>query len=250
MGNSFGPEWGFSLDLDIYLFSFFIKKLRLRVDQIRPQFPDCIAYQKTGGKEKRVRIEFEFKSKNFIPHLKDPRYKKEGCDWIVCWEHNWPAAPKNIQIIELRTYFGLGFNVWIQPVSGEFAEEISEINFNDRWSVSSLAHKGDLVLYYRTYPDQFIKDIFILTSPVEKAKARYKKGIGYFSSIKRVCSLKAPIFLKDLKQHRILQTAGFVRGGMQGSPKATEFWPHLYDLIVNRNISLKKVLSKFAPDKI
>src|SRR4030042_5206297 len=100
----------------VYLFSFFIKKLRLRVDQIRPQFPDCIAYQKVGGKEKRVRIEFEFKSKNFIPHLKDLRYKKEGCDWIVCWEHNWPDAPKNIQIVELRTYFGLGFNVWIQPV--------------------------------------------------------------------------------------------------------------------------------------
>lgn len=54
----------------VYLFSFFIKKLRLRVDQIRPQFPDCIAYQKVGGKEKRVRIEFGSNQRTLFLTLK------------------------------------------------------------------------------------------------------------------------------------------------------------------------------------
>lgn len=230
----------------VYLFSFFIKKLRLRVDQIRPQFPDCIAYQKIGGKEKRILIEFEYKSKNF----KTQRHNSKGCDWIVCWEHNWPDVPSHIEVVELRKYFGLGFNVWIAPVSGKYSGIISEIKSNWSWTVSRIAHKGDLVLYYRTLPDQFIKDIFKLVSPMEKGKANYKKGIGYFGSIKRVCSLKSPIFFDDLKRHKILKTAGFVRGGMRTSYKATEFWPHLYDLIINRNPSLKKALSKYSPDKL
>jgi hypothetical protein len=40
----------------VFLFAHLAKKWRLRVEEIRQEFPDCIAYQKTHGREKRVRI--------------------------------------------------------------------------------------------------------------------------------------------------------------------------------------------------
>ena len=96
----------------VFLFPHMLKKLRLTIDEIRRQYPDCIAYQKVGGGQKKIRIEFEFKSRNFKSQKHDPK----GCDWIVCWEHNWPDIPKHLKVVELRKEFGLGFNVWIQPV--------------------------------------------------------------------------------------------------------------------------------------
>jgi hypothetical protein len=227
----------------VFLFSHIAKKLRLRIEEIRPQFPDCIAYQKVGGKEKKIRIEFEFESRKF-------NHDPKGCDWIVCWEHNWPGIPTNLKVIELRQYYGLGFNVWIQPIKKEWAEILSEKKYGDSWSVANRAHKGDLVLYYRTTPDQFIKDIFAIVSPVEKRKAGYKNGEGRFAAIKRVCTLESPIFFEDLKRHKIIKTAGFVRGSMQGSPKATEYWPYLFNLIIQRNPSVKRSLLEYAPDKL
>jgi hypothetical protein len=44
----------------------------------------------------RVKIEFEFESRNFLRHNHDP----ELCDVIVCWEDNWPDAP--LEVIELK----------------------------------------------------------------------------------------------------------------------------------------------------
>src|ERR1017187_7200790 len=102
----------------VFLFAHLAKRWRLRIDEIRPGFPDCIAFQKAHSKEKRIRIEFEFKSQNFHTHGHDP----SKCDWIVCWEHNWPSAPKHLNIIELRREFGLGFNVWVMPVGKEYQE--------------------------------------------------------------------------------------------------------------------------------
>jgi hypothetical protein len=37
---------------------------------------------------RRVRIEFEFRSKSFHDHGHDPA----GCDLVVCWKHDWPGA--------------------------------------------------------------------------------------------------------------------------------------------------------------
>jgi hypothetical protein len=91
----------------VFLFAHLAKRWRLRIEEIKPGYPDCIAFLKSHGKEKRIRIEFEFKSKNF----KNQGHPVQGCDWIVCWEHNWPDAPKRLNIVELRREFGLGFNV-------------------------------------------------------------------------------------------------------------------------------------------
>lgn len=227
----------------VFLFAHIARKWRLRVDSIQPQFPDCIAYQKVHGKEKRIRIEFEFNSRNFKNHGHDPR----ECDWIVCWEHDWPDAPSNLQIVELRREFGLGFNVWIVPISDPFKWQLEQINFSDQWSLPSQCHKGDLILFYFTSPEQSISHIFVAVDRARKVTAGWKKGKDYMGPIRRVCYLKSPVFLDDLRNHRILLTAPFVRGKMRGRPNATEYWPYLYDMIVKRNPTMKSKLQKFAP---
>jgi hypothetical protein len=61
--------------------------------------PDCEAKRcvdRRNERWQRVRIEFEFYSSNFRDHGHDP----DGCDVIVCWEHDWADCP--LEIVELR----------------------------------------------------------------------------------------------------------------------------------------------------
>jgi len=138
----------------VFLFAYLAKRLRLKVEKVGAPFPDCIAYQKTDRGEKPIRIEFEYRSRNFKGH---PRH---GCDWIVCWEHNWPGAPKHLRVVELRKYYGLGFNVWIQPVASPYKERLWKLR-SAYWSVPGRASRGDLLLYYDARPpDKCIRQIF------------------------------------------------------------------------------------------
>ena len=230
----------------VFLFAHLAKRWRLRVDSIQSGFPDCIAYQKTQGHEKKIRIEFEYQSKNFLTHGHDPN----KCDWIVCWEHNWPDVPGRLYVVELRREFGLGFNVWIMPTNDPYKKELEQINVCSSWSLPSQCHKGDLILFYFTRPEKYIAHIFKTTDRARKVTAGWKRGKDYMGPIRRICRLKAPIFLEDMQNHRILSTAHFVRSHMQGRPNATEYWPYLYDLIVRRNPSVKAKLGKYAPENI
>jgi hypothetical protein len=230
----------------VFLFAHLAHRWRLRVDAVQSRFPDCLAYQKIQGKEKPIRIEFEFKSRNFKTHGHD----HSKCEWIVCWEHDWPDAPKHFQIIELRREFGLGFNVWIMPTNAPYKTELETINSYDQWSLPSQCHKGDLILFYFTRPQQSISHIFVAADRAEKVTAGWKEGKDYMGPIRRVCRLKAPVFFDDLRRDRVLSTAHFVRSQMQGRPNSTEYWPYLYDLIVKRNPSVERKLRRFAPENI
>ncbi len=69
------------------------------VEAIQVSFPDCVAKKRDdqrGDRWRRVRIEFEFRSRNF----KDHGHDASRCDLIVCWEHNWPECP--LSVVELR----------------------------------------------------------------------------------------------------------------------------------------------------
>ena len=83
----------------ILLFAILSKQLRYNIEGIWPDsFPDCEATRvERGGKLRRVKIEFEFKSKDFVAHGHDPN----ACDVVVCWEDNWKNHPPNIEIIDL-----------------------------------------------------------------------------------------------------------------------------------------------------
>jgi len=227
----------------VFLFSYLARsRFGLRIERIQGGYPDCVAY--LG--EKRIRIEFEYRSRNFVQHRHDPK----KCDWIVCWIHDWPAAPSRLRVIELRKEFGLGFNVWFQPVGGEYRDILARKKFDDCWSVPSQAMEGDLLLFHRTAPDSFVRDIFRVAGPVIHARAGWKSGKDWMAPIRRVCTLKAPLHLAHLRSNRVVATAGFVRGQMRGRYRATEYWPELHQMILSRNPSIASALRRYGPDRL
>jgi hypothetical protein len=94
----------------VFLFAHVARRLNFRIEEIRPQFPDCLAYRRVGDSQRKVRIEFEYRSSNFRSHGHDAA----KCDVIVCWHHDWPDLPESLEVIELKRYFGVARKVWIQ----------------------------------------------------------------------------------------------------------------------------------------
>lgn len=83
----------------MFLFGALARRLGFVVHRIRGKYPDCIAVRETApGVWQRVRIEFEYDSRNCVKH----RHRRDGCDVIVCWKHNWKDVPEGIEVIELR----------------------------------------------------------------------------------------------------------------------------------------------------
>jgi|GEM_PF-816166 hypothetical protein len=83
----------------IFLFGALAAGLGFRVERLQKAFPDCEAKREiVPGKWERVRIEFEFESRNFKEHRHDP----DGCEVIVCWRHNWVDCPERLEVVELE----------------------------------------------------------------------------------------------------------------------------------------------------
>jgi len=84
----------------VFLFGMVARELGYLVEAVQAGFPDCEAKRQVeAGKWQRVRIEFEYESRNFRDHGHPP----EGCDVIVCWRHNWPESPPELEVVELRS---------------------------------------------------------------------------------------------------------------------------------------------------
>ena len=82
----------------VFLFGMVARELGYLVEAVQAGFPDCEAKRQVGpGKWQRVRIEFEFESRNFRDHGHPP----DGCDLIVCWRHNWAECPPHLEVVEL-----------------------------------------------------------------------------------------------------------------------------------------------------
>ena len=82
----------------VFLFGMVVRELGYMVEAVQAGFPDCEAKRQIdAGKWQRVRIEFEFESRNFRDHGHPP----DGCDLIVCWRHNWPDCPRHLEVVEL-----------------------------------------------------------------------------------------------------------------------------------------------------
>jgi hypothetical protein len=83
----------------VFLFGALAAQLGFVVETLASAFPDCTAKRRLQHPRETwvpVRIEFEHESRNFKTHGHDP----QGCDLIVCWEHNWPDCP--LEVIELK----------------------------------------------------------------------------------------------------------------------------------------------------
>jgi hypothetical protein len=84
----------------VFLFGMVARELGYLVEAMQAGYPDCEAKRQVDpGKWQRVRIEFEYESRNFRDHGHSP----EGCDIIVCWHHNWTECPPNLAVVELST---------------------------------------------------------------------------------------------------------------------------------------------------
>jgi hypothetical protein len=85
----------------IFLFGAMARELGFAVSRIQPDFPDCEAMRQVRpGQWQKVRIEFEFESRNFLAH----GHAVAGCDLIVCWNNNWEDCP--LEVVELKRVFG------------------------------------------------------------------------------------------------------------------------------------------------
>jgi hypothetical protein len=231
----------------VFLFAHVAKRLQFRIEEIRGAFPDCLAYRHAGESEKRVRIEFEFRSSNFKAHGHDPT----GCDCIVCWHHDWPDVPDRIEVIELKQFFGTPFKVWVQAAVKSQCHWLDERDRLD-WALSTRVTSGDLLLMYRAYPHCRITDVFRFTGQrLRRGSASWRTGNAYFGRIQRICGLDSPVFLDDLRRHKVLATASFVRRNMQGkSLLVSEYWPYLYAMIYERNPKIRKALASYAPERL
>ena len=83
----------------VFLFGMVARELGYLVEALQAGYPDCEAKRQVGpGRWQRVRIEFEFESRNFRDH----GHPSDGCDVIVCWRHNWPDCPSHIEVVALE----------------------------------------------------------------------------------------------------------------------------------------------------
>jgi len=87
----------------VFLFGMVSQELGFRVQSVNQRYPDCIAKEEIPdrpGKWRRVRIEFEYTSKDFYKHAHSP----EDADIIVCWEDNLSTKPYGCpRVLELKS---------------------------------------------------------------------------------------------------------------------------------------------------
>jgi hypothetical protein len=89
----------------VFLFGMLSEELDFAIEWIGTEFPDCVAKRYIRGPRKlqqRVKIEFEFMSRNY-DHPIDDRVI------IVCWEDNW-GEDCPLEVIELRKEIEKGGN--------------------------------------------------------------------------------------------------------------------------------------------
>ena len=171
----------------IFLFGKVVEDLNMYIEEIKPGFPDCMGRRFTGKGWERVAIEFEFRSSNFELHDHDPN----GCDMIVCWEHNWPTCP--LEVIELREVIKSLPNKPIQHPETETAKGTVKVEDHLR---SFPQQVGSLFLALDTRVKEMSEEIW--------HKVREIPGVTYYSPER--------VFIYLEFQQRGLRLTVFTRG--------------------------------------
>ncbi len=79
----------------VLLFGMIFEEIGIIVEEIKSGFPDATIRRFNGRGWTKELVEFEYKSSQYNQH----RHPINGCDIIVCWEHDWPESP--LEVIEL-----------------------------------------------------------------------------------------------------------------------------------------------------
>jgi hypothetical protein len=217
------------------LFGHLAEKLEFKVVTAHTRVPDLTVTRRG----KRIRVELEFSSKGFRREARNGDWKK--CDLVVCWKHDWGSFPPGIPVYELRKVYGIGWNVWIQPMWGEFADRLPRgKQIGDPWSVPSMAGLDDLLLIYRPKSDPQqggdgeVREIVRVRSAVERVDATWRDGKDWMGAIQRVATLDEPLSFRELK------SAGVKPKSLQGRPPVSPtVWRRLRDHILETNSGLR-----------
>ncbi|MCM8794054.1 MAG: hypothetical protein NC898_06320 [Candidatus Omnitrophica bacterium] len=79
----------------VLLFGMIFEEIGIIVEEIKSGFPDATIRRFNGRGWTKELVEFEYKSSQYKQH----RHPINGCDIIVCWDHDWPESP--LEVIEL-----------------------------------------------------------------------------------------------------------------------------------------------------
>lgn len=237
----------------VCLFALMHRRLGFRrIRRIQRRFPDCVAIQRDGSNERELRLEFEFRSSDFRRHGHSAR----GCDYIVCWEHDWIDIPRRLEgkVMDLRKLVGMGRDVWVQPIDKTYWEGHDAREKTGRWwGPPRMAKKGDLVLWYCTIPRSYIEKVSLLTTdPAPDADAR-RESRGRWSAsadIRDLARLRDPITYQEMTTSRNLLGSPIVRAKFRHVFRVTSWWTTIHQIIVEKNASLRQRLKPFAPENL
>jgi hypothetical protein len=264
----------------VFLFSHLCRRMQIQVLSIQAGFPDCIALQRVGGQEKRIRIEFEYKASNFRTH----GHTADECDWIVCWEHDWPDVPPHLKVVELREFFDHGFNVWI-----DVGQPQDDWSARGMYTFGKRVSKGDLVLFYEATPCQWLRQVYTVSglAPKEQQGRQNETNISYedrisliaeakeqqgrrrgnnwlclrpmdaiFSTgyrqvhtLRRVCILDPPLHMKSLETKNLAIISKAIQS-QKHNRKITEHWWLLYAHIIRKYPNLAAAFEPFSPSRV
>lgn len=247
-GMQYAPEGELGV---VFLFSKMHKELGYTsITRIQNNFPDCEAINHIGNK---VRIEFEYLSRNFFHHVPVEKHLKQ-VDAIICWRDNWPPEKRNllkkhrVEVRELGKILGFGRNIWFhvikKPNHESYMENLLRGSKTGNLPCHKSAKKGDLLLDYFGAPMSFIKGIELLTSDAYPIK---NKQFKYRAKFRRIAVLKNEIHMDKMKSEKSLVGAFFFKqGALMGPPRVTEYWPQLSELILRLNRKVKSNIRKYT----
>lgn len=159
----------------VFLFGKVAHEFGMYVELIRTGYPDCIAKRFIGSdKWEEIKIEFEFRSSDFLRH----KHKVEEADMIVCWEHDWNDCPKTLEILELKNEINK-----LENISVETPERISR---GSEYEIDEYLKRGtkESVKLYKDINKQLLKTDANIYSKTHKYRIYYYSPKRVFATLK------------------------------------------------------------------
>jgi hypothetical protein len=159
----------------VFLFGKIAHEFGMYVELIRTGYPDCIAKRYIGrGRWEEIKIEFEYKSSDFVRH----KHNQNDADMIVCWVHDWDDCPKSIEVLELKEE--------IKKLENIEVETPEKISGGDEYKIEEHLKKGtkESISLYKKLNSEIPKISDEIYSKIHKYRIYYYSPRRVFSMIK------------------------------------------------------------------
>ena len=196
----------------VFLFGKIAHEFGIYIELIRTGYPDCVA-KRYIGKEmwEDIKIEFEFKSSDFVRH----NHKAENVDMIVCWEHDWQECPKSIEVLELKNEINK-----LENISVETPEKIAR---SSEYEVEEYLKRGgaESVQLFK----KLNKEILKIDDKIYNKAHKYR--IYYYSPKRVFINLKV---MKNGLNIHLFTNAKRIRGVEPFGAEYGQKWGRIYVL--------------------